>query len=329
MKTYRVLFVIAVLAALAVVAAADTTVIPSGTVIPAVIDNQLSSASARPGDTFTARISGAAGFPDNTKFVGTVETVKRATSKSAGEIDVGFVSAELPNGTTIPINGQLASLDSNSVSKNPNTGMLTAKPEAKKSTGKFIAYGAGGGLLIGSLTGKHGFMGALLGAAGGYLYGRKHDEAAYGRDAVVPAGTRFGVLLQQDVALNPSPPSAVGGVATPIPAGVESGWRVSFKTLQPVMVGNELLVPLRSVMNQIDTPFDYDMNTKSIRVSLQDSTFLHTVGTRVLYRDGTAVSLDAPSRIINGVVYVPTSFIEKVTGRATYWNARSGILRIE
>jgi hypothetical protein len=328
MKTYRTIFLVAVLAALAVAAGAVSTVIPSGTVIPAVISDQLSSATARPGDTFVARSSGESGFPDNTLFTGKVESVRKATSKSAGEIDVGFVSAELPNGTTLPINGQLTALDSSSVKKDPNTGMLVATPTARKATSKFVAYGAGGGLLIGQLLGKKPLLGAILGAAGGYLYGKKQAEPAYGRDAVVPAGTKFGVMLEQEVAYNPSPPSAVGGVAASIPdSGV--GWRVSFRTLQPVMIGNELLVPLRSVMNSISTPFDYDTSAKSIRITRDDSVFLHTVGTRVLYRDGTAVRLDAPSRIIHGAVYVPTSFMENVTGRATYWNPRSGILRIE
>jgi len=293
-----------------------------------VSSDQLSSATARVGDTFVARSTGEAGFPDNTLFTGKVESVKRAASKTAGEIDVGFVSAELPNGTIVPVNGQLTSLDSSSVAKDPNTGMLVATPKARKASSKFIAYGAGAGLLIGQLSGKHAFLGAILGAAGGYLYGQKHPDVAYGRDAVVPAGTKFGVLLEQEVAYNPSPPSAVGGVTATVPeSGV--GWRVPFRTLQPVMVGNELLIPLRSVMNSISMPFDYDTSAKSIRISQDDSVFLHTVGTRVLYRDGTAMRLDAPSRIIHGAVYVPTSFVEKLTGRATYWNARTGILRIE
>jgi hypothetical protein len=86
---------------------------------------------------------------------------------------------------------------------------------------------------------------------------------------------------------------------------------------------------MRYTMNWIAMPFDYDSSTKSIRVNRNDSQILHTVGTRVVYVDGKAMKLDIPSRMMYGAVYVPASYIEIVTGRTSYWNPRTNILRVE
>ena len=42
-------------------------------------------------------------------------------------------------------------------------------------------------------------MGTLIGAAAGYIYGRTQAKAAVGKDVQVAAGTRFGIMLDQDV----------------------------------------------------------------------------------------------------------------------------------
>ena len=39
--------------------------------------------------------------------------------------------------------------------------------------------------------------------------------------------------------------------------------------------------------------------------------------------------MDAASRMINGSVYVPASYIELLTNRTAYWDQKSGVLRIE
>lgn len=72
------------------------------------MDRVLSSATALTGCTFYAHHNGinGAGFPENTKFAGNVESVTRASGNTAGQIDVGFVSAVLPGGERLPVEGR-------------------------------------------------------------------------------------------------------------------------------------------------------------------------------------------------------------------------------
>jgi len=328
MKIYRGFIIAALLTALAVSASAVTILVPENTVIPVTLDKTLSSATNRVGDTFVAHHEGVngAGFPDGTKFTGRVESVTRASGKAAGQIGVAFVSAKLPNGTYVPIEGKLTSLDEKSVQTDPATGRLVGTTSAQKANLKFIAYGAGGGLLIGELTGKNKALYTILGAAAGYFYGQKQAKPAVGKDVQVLAGTGFGILLGQDVALADSTPTAVAGVTAFVPSS-GPGWQVSF--LQPFMSGNDLMVPFRSVMDSIDMPYEYDSTARTIRVSSGDSEAVHNVGTKLIYFNGKAIELDAASRIVHDAVYVPVSYIELLTGRTAYWNQKSGVLRIE
>lgn len=329
MNFYRQYFIATLLMALMVPACA-ATVIQKGTVIPVTLDKALSSATSRAGSTFYAHhnsINGG-GFPENTRFTGNIESVTRASGKTAGQIDVGFVVAGLPGGTRVPIQGQLISLDDKSVQIDQNTGRLVGTTGGSKNRTKFIAIGAGAGLLIGQMVNKHAVIGGVLGAAAGYLYSDKKGKSAVGKNAQVPAGTRFGILLGQDVTI-PSPRSAA--IPGSIGAGPDSspGWQVTFNNLQPVMSGNDLMVPFRSVMDSIQIPFDYNSATKQISISDYDSHALHTAGTRIIDVNGQDTRMDTPSRIMNGAIYVPASYIELLTNRTAYWSHKSRVMRIE
>ncbi|MCX6343876.1 MAG: copper amine oxidase N-terminal domain-containing protein, partial [Armatimonadetes bacterium] len=310
----------------AVSVSAATIVIPRDTVIPVTMDKAISSATSRAGNVFYAHHTGinGGGFPEQTKFTGNVDSVTRASGKTAGQIGVSFVSAKLPDGTQVPILGQLTSLDNRSVTTDPSTGRLVGKIDARKANLKFAAIGAGVGLVLGQVVKKKPLIGTILGAAAGYLYGAKLAKPAAGKDAVVPAGTSFGILLTEDVTI-PEP----GSSASPTSYPVGPGWQVTFNNLQPMMSGNDLMVPFRSVMNSIDMPFDYNSATKNVSISDYEMQTLHTVGTRIIDVNGKNTKMDASSRIINGSLYVPASYIEMLTSRTAYWNQRSGVLRIE
>lgn len=332
MKLYKGRFIAAVLillVVLAISAATAQTVIPRGTVIPVTMDKALNSATSRVGGTFYAHHTGVngGGFPEDTRFTGNVDSVTRASGRTAGQIGVSFVGARLPDGTRVPIVGQLTSLDGNSVTTDSGSGRLVATADAKKANLKFAAIGAGAGLVLGQVIGKKPLIGTILGAAAGYLYGAKVVKPAVGRDVQVPAGSGFGILLAEDVTVPGTyyTPSTASTGAGPIGAG----WQVTFTGPQPVMSGNELMVPLRSVMDSIQVPFDYDSATRQISVNNYETQTLQTVGTRNVSVNGRNSKLDAPSRMMNGSIYVPASFIELVTGRSAYWNQKSGVLRIE
>jgi hypothetical protein len=172
------------------------------------MDRALSSRTARVNGTFYAHHNGinGGGFPENTRFTGKVESVTRASGQNAGVIDVSFVGARLSDGRKMPIQGRLISLDGKNVRVDKSNSRLVAIA-GRKNPAKFIAIGAAGGLIVGQLLGKHATIGAILGGAGGYLYSQKKAKPAVGKNVNVPAGTRFGILLEQD-ASTPSHRSA-------------------------------------------------------------------------------------------------------------------------
>src|SRR5712692_4013043 len=178
--------------------------LPAGSVLKVRLDDALSSDHNQPGDRFSATVetNGTGyGLPAGTRVDGTVTQVQQASSRQPGTLDVQFNDLRLPDGQTYQIAGSPISLDSKSV-KRTSDGRLVARSGSNNHT-KFIAYGAGAGLLIGSLLGSN-VKGALAGAAAGYLYGRFNKNKGNGREVALKPGTEFGVRLDQRVAMAPT-----------------------------------------------------------------------------------------------------------------------------
>jgi hypothetical protein len=184
---------------------ASEVVLPEGSVLKVRLDNGLSSDQNQSGDPFTATVtSDNSGYnlPAGTRVEGVVSQVQQASSNQPGTLDVQFNDLRLPDGQTYRIAGAPISLDSKSVQQT-SSGQLIARPEHRNDRTKFIAYGAGAGLLIGSLLGSN-VKGALAGAAAGYLYGQFNKNKGNGHAVVLKPGTEFGVRLDQRVALAPT-----------------------------------------------------------------------------------------------------------------------------
>jgi hypothetical protein len=198
MKFYTRFLAAALFVVLAVSVSA-ATIIPRNTVIPVKMYNSISSATSHVGNTFYAFQDGSngSGFPTNTRFTGRIISIIRASGKTAGQIGVRFIGAKLPNGTKMSIDGRLTSLADTKT--DPSTGRLIGKTTGGNNDLKFIAIGGGAGALIGQLTKKQPLKGFLIGAAAGYIYARTQAKAAVGKDVKVAAGTKFGIILYQDV----------------------------------------------------------------------------------------------------------------------------------
>lgn len=175
--------------------------IPAQSVVPVTIDQEISSATATRGQSFTATVTssqpGDSEFPAGTRLEGIVSGVTKRNGNNPGELDLRFNTAILPDNSRIRIAGDLISLDNDSVVN--SNGRVVASDKAQGSNPlKVIGIGAAGGFVIGRVLKKDGALPAILGAAGGYLYDRLQgkNKAA---DARVPAGTRVGVRLRNNV----------------------------------------------------------------------------------------------------------------------------------
>jgi hypothetical protein len=172
--------------------------LPADTVLKVKLDNTVGSDRSHRGDRFTATVDDPA-LPRGARVEGVVLDVRKASKNHSGQIGLDFRTLTLPGGRRVAMAGSPASLDASQV-KRAGDGRLVAKSHSSKNTGKYVAYGAAGGLLIGSMMGKN-VVGALVGAGAGYLLGQKKDKQAANREVVLKRGTELGVRLDRRVTL--------------------------------------------------------------------------------------------------------------------------------
>jgi hypothetical protein len=178
-----------------------TIAIPAGAVVPVTLDRTLSSATARVGDTFTATVKssrpGDSEFPPGTVLRGRVTEVRRLAEGSPGVLGLEFVRAVLPGGSNVAIQGDLISLDDESVIQ--TDGRIMARDKTGNSgTLKAVGIGAAAGFILGKVIDKNSLITGILGAAGGYLYSRNKDKNK-AQEAVIDAGSTLGVRLTRSV----------------------------------------------------------------------------------------------------------------------------------
>lgn len=176
----------------------------AGQIIQARMNRTITSETARVGDQFTTTVmvpvyaSGQEVIPAGSEVIGRVVSVTRAARKSkAGEIGVHFVSLRLPTGIARTINGDLTDVTTEDVNAD-NEGDISGRSATKRNA-VFIGGGAATGALIGAIAG--GGKGAGIGAGVGAGLGVAGAYFSKGNEAVVKAGTEFGVILNQTMSL--------------------------------------------------------------------------------------------------------------------------------
>lgn len=182
-------------------------VVPTGTRLPLVLHNSISTRSAKPGDPvylevlFPILIDGRIVIPAGSYVQGEVTEAKRAGRvKGRAELGIRINTMILPNGYTVdfrafPIGagtGGGETVDEEGRVRGDSDKGTDAETIAKTTT---IGAGVGG---IATRTGKGVGIGAGIGAAAGLaavLFGR-------GPDAELPRGTTLDVELDRNVTLD-------------------------------------------------------------------------------------------------------------------------------
>ena len=177
--------------------------LPTDTTIRVRMDSELSSRTARVGDTFSTTVTeavyagGTEVIPQGSKVWGRVSTVRRSGRRTPGSISVRFFSVELPTRAKYTINGSLATLQTDDV-RADNESTVEGRSNRKRDA-VFIGGGAATGAIIGAIAGggKGAAIGTILGGAlgtGARVYEKEQE-------ADVKSGTEFGVALNQSVSL--------------------------------------------------------------------------------------------------------------------------------
>lgn len=174
--------------------------IPTGTVFPVKLDEQLTSNESRVGDKFTATVvSGIddASLPEGTKVEGTIVDATPSRDGKPGVLDVDFRRIVLPNEESFAIESSVISLDAKNLER--VDGRLTAKGGNQgQERLKWVGIGAGAGLLVSTLTKGNTLVNTILGAGAGYLFNEFQRKGA--GNVTLKEGTQIGVKLNKKVA---------------------------------------------------------------------------------------------------------------------------------
>jgi len=180
--------------------------VPSGTHIGVVLENGISTSSAKPGDSVYFRTS----FPitqDNKVVVpvgsylrGEVTEAKRPGHvKGKGQLRIRLVTMIFPNGYTVDLNAEPHSTDGSSGTKTDNEGKITG-PGGKGKDAQTIATTTAAGAGIGAIA--DGGKGAGIGAGIGGIAGLAAVLLTRGPEAQLPRGSSMDLILERDLRLD-------------------------------------------------------------------------------------------------------------------------------
>ena len=183
--------------------------IPSGTRIGVVLENGISTRSAKPGDSVYLQTS----FPitQNNRIVIPVgsylrgellESKRPGRVKGKGEFRLRLNTLIFPNGYTVNLNAAPRSADSGGKETMDSEGKITGPSDKAKDVGTVVsttATGAG----IGAIASRSA-QGAGIGGGIGAAVGLAAVLLTRGPDAEMPRGSTMDIVLEHELALDSS-----------------------------------------------------------------------------------------------------------------------------
>jgi copper amine oxidase-like protein len=336
----------------------ERVLIPENTVVHVQLDDRLSSRTAAEGDRFTAILApeDRSGFPEGTRFEGVVTEVERAAKGRPGVLDMEFRRAVLPDGRTVSIYGDLASLSDDDLRRTSDGRYETRRrgDDKEKFDLKWVGYGAGAGAVLATIFGGNFLKGALLGGLGGAVYGYLNRDRATYREVDLTRGTEFGIRIADRVAFDDRASYRYGSrdarLDDPDRRDLRDervlgrreefrygntvvfldGRRVELGESRPINLNGVLYVPLLPIADAA--------NMRVVHRLGEDSFVLHTRGgpveaitgeTRIRMRNGRDEELEAAAVSIDGEIYVPTEYLSRVADLDVNWNRRDLRLDLE
>jgi hypothetical protein len=188
--------------------AGEKILIPAGTRVGVVLQNGISTRSAKPGDSVYLQTS----FPitENNRIVIPVgsylrgellEAKRPGRIKGRGEFRLRLNTLILPNGYTVSLNAAPRSADSGGKETMDSEGKVTGGGDKGKDVGT-IAQTTAAGAGIGAIAGRAKGLG--IGAGIGAAAGLAAVLLTRGPDAELPRGSTLDIVLEHDLSLDSS-----------------------------------------------------------------------------------------------------------------------------
>lgn len=187
---------------------AEKIVLPAGTRVGVMLENGISTRSAKPGDSvylrtsFPVTLNNHIIIPVGSYMRGELLESKRpGRIKGKGEFRMRLLTLILPNGYTVDLTAVPRSADSGGKETMDNEGKVTGPGGKGKDVGtvaETTATGAG----IGAIAG--GGKGAGIGAGIGSLAGLGAVLLTRGPEAELPRGSSLDIVLERDLSLDSS-----------------------------------------------------------------------------------------------------------------------------
>lgn len=182
----------------------QTITVPSGTRIGVVLENGISTYSAKPGDSvyfrtsFPITINNKVVVPVGSYLRGEVTDSKRpGRVKGKGELRIRLNTLIFPNGYTVDLNAEPHSTDGGKT-KTDSEGKITG-PGGKGKDVETVAATTVTGAGIGAIAG--GGKGAGIGAGIGGVAGLAAVLLSRGPEAQLPRGSSMDLVLERDLQL--------------------------------------------------------------------------------------------------------------------------------
>jgi len=179
--------------------------VPTGTRIGVILENGISTATAKQGDSvyfrtsFPITINNKVVVPVGTYLRGEVTESKRpGRVKGRGELRIRLNTMVFPNGYTVDMNAEPHSADGGQVKTDPE-GKMTG-PGGKAKDAGTIATTTATGAGIGAIAG--GGKGAGIGAGIGGVAGLAAVLLSRGPEAQLPRGSSMDLVLEHDLQLD-------------------------------------------------------------------------------------------------------------------------------
>jgi hypothetical protein len=297
------------------------------TVIPVVVENNLTLSRLQEGDRFTAHVDHDPDLPEHTRLIGRVYRIRESRRRDL-TVNLEFTDVILPDGSRHRIDAVPVSLDDKYVDHRED-GRIVVKNDYR--TGRdYVAEGAIGGFLIGSMIHRR-FTGTIVGALVGAIAAdseRQRDEY------VLKKGQRIGALIERDTTLEfypgarseraPRPSDSLPPVIADRPRGdrgaddrtpppaADGGIVLNYdgkdlnfdSAAKPFRIGDVVMVPLQRTATQLSLTVDRGKDTV-VYVEGDDSSLRMELDSADARLNGRKVTLASPLQDRGGVLYLP------------------------